>query len=61
MPKQVQVGTWIELKQKESDDLSTLAGVETKPIKHLDGQEKEKYDRQARKQKVRQKTTFKKR
>jgi len=49
------------LKQKEADDLCTLAGVEAKPIKHLDGQEKEKYERQARKQKVRQKTTFKKR
>ena len=61
MPKQVPVGTWIELKQKEADDLSTLAGVESKPVKHLDGQEKEKYERQARKQKVRQKTTFTKR
>ncbi|OUS40108.1 23S rRNA pseudouridylate synthase B [Oleispira antarctica] len=61
MPKQVPVGTWVELKQKEADDLCTLAGVEPKPVKHLDGQEKEKYDRQARKQKVRQKTTFKKR
>ena len=55
------VGTWVELKQKEADDLSALAGVENKPVKHLDGVEKEKFDRQARKQKVRQKTTFKKR
>lgn len=59
MPKQVPVGTWVELQQKEADDLCALAGVDRKPIKKLVGEEKERYVRQAKKQKVRQKPNFK--
>lgn len=59
MPKQVPVGTWVELKQKEADDLCDLAGVDSKPVKRLVGEEKERFARQAKKQKIRQKPNFK--
>jgi 23S rRNA pseudouridine2605 synthase len=59
MPKQVPVGTWVELKQKEADDLCDLASVDRKPVKRLVGEEKERFARQAKKQKIRQKPNFK--
>jgi len=54
MPSNVPVGTWVELSQKDVNDLYDLVGLRAKQTKKFIGKEKEQYQRQARKQKVRQ-------
>ena len=59
MPSNVPVGTWVELSQKEVNDLTDLVGIERKRIKRFVGKEKEQYKRAAGRQKVRQQVTRK--
>lgn len=54
MPSNVPVGTWVELSQKDVNDLSDLVGMERKPVKRMIGKEKEQYERVAKRQKIRQ-------
>ncbi|TNC86684.1 MAG: 23S rRNA pseudouridylate synthase B [Thalassolituus sp.] len=61
MPANVPVGTWVELGQKEVNDLYDLVELRRRPVKKFIGKEKEQYQRQARKQKVRQSATRRKR
>jgi 23S rRNA pseudouridine2605 synthase len=55
LPKGVAVGTWQEMRQKEVDQVAALVDLPSVPIAHLVGQDKKDYERQAQKQKVRQK------
>ncbi|MEK9712474.1 MAG: pseudouridine synthase [Thalassolituus sp.] len=54
MPSNVPVGTWVELGQKDVNDLYDLVGLRSKQTRKFVGKDKEQYQRQARKQKVRQ-------
>jgi 23S rRNA pseudouridine2605 synthase len=54
MPANIPVGTWVELKQREVNDLADLVGLERKRTKRLIGKEKEQFVRQQKRQKVRQ-------
>ncbi|MDF1762472.1 MAG: pseudouridine synthase [Oleibacter sp.] len=54
LPGSIPVGTWLELGQKEVNDLTEMVGTSHKRTKRFEGKEKEIYERQARKQKVRQ-------
>ncbi len=55
LPKKVAVGKWVELDQKDTDALSDLVELPRKKIAKFDPQEKKQYQRQASRQKVRQK------
>lgn len=55
LPKHVQVGKWVELGQKDTDNLADLVGLPSKPVKHFDPAERKQMERKISKQKVRQK------
>ena len=55
LPKKVSVGKWVELDQKETDDLAALVNLESKPVVKLDPQLLKQYERDVRRQKTRQK------
>ncbi|MAS23901.1 MAG: 23S rRNA pseudouridylate synthase B [Oceanospirillaceae bacterium] len=59
LPSNVPVGTWVELSQREVNDLSDLVGMERKKTKRMVGREKEQFQRVAKRQKVRQSVTAK--
>lgn len=61
MPSNVPVGTWVELGQKEINDLADLVGVEHKRTKRMIGREKEKFERVVKRQKIRQQAAPRKR
>lgn len=54
LPGNVPVGTWVEMGQKDVNELYDLVGVRPKQAKRFIGKEKEQMDRQAGKQKIRQ-------
>ncbi len=54
MPANVPVGTWVELGQKEVNDLYDLVDLRRRTVKKFVGKEKEQYLRQMSRQKVRQ-------
>ncbi|MFY9179754.1 MAG: pseudouridine synthase [Venatoribacter sp.] len=54
MPSNVPVGTWVELSQKEVNDLYALVGLRAKKVKRKIGKEKEQFERIAKRQKIRQ-------
>lgn len=54
LPANIPVGTWVELGQKEINDLSDLVGIERKKTRRLIGKEKEVFERQQKRQKIRQ-------
>ncbi|KZZ44351.1 23S rRNA pseudouridylate synthase B [Thalassolituus sp. HI0120] len=54
MPSNIPVGTWVELKQREVNDLADLVGQARKRTKRLIGKEKEQFVRQQKRQKIRQ-------
>lgn len=54
LPSNIPVGTWVELSQKELNDLSDLVGLERKRKRRLLGKEKQNFKRQQQRQKVRQ-------
>lgn len=54
LPGNVPVGTWVELGQKDVNELYDLVGIRPKQAKRFIGKEKEQMDRQAGKQKIRQ-------
>jgi 23S rRNA pseudouridine2605 synthase len=55
LPKKVSSGKWIELGQKETDDLSGLVGLEPKPVVKMEPAELKQYTRAAGRQRTRQK------
>jgi len=55
LPKKVSVGRWVELNQKDTDDLASLVNLESKPVVKLDPQLLKQYERDVRRQKTRQK------
>ena len=61
MPANVPVGTWVELGQKEVNDLYNLVDLRRRTVKKFVGKEKEQYLRQMRRQKVRQTASRRKR
>lgn len=54
MPSNVPVGTWVELGQKEVNDLYDLVGMPRREIKRKSVKEREDFERVAKRQKVRQ-------
>lgn len=54
LPSNVPVGTWVELKQRDVNDLADMVGLERKRTKRLIGKEKVQYQRQQKRQKIRQ-------
>lgn len=54
MPSNVPVGTWMELEQKEINDLYDLVGMPRREVKRKSVKEKEEFERVAKRQKVRQ-------
>ena len=54
MPSNIPNGTWVELSQREVNDLADLVGIERKKTRRLMGKEKEQFQRQQKRQKVRQ-------
>lgn len=63
LPKKVSAGKWVELDQKDTDDLAKLVDLPSKPVAKMDPQELKQYKRAAERQRTRQKagTGFKKR
>lgn len=53
--KKVSVGKWVELDQKDTDELAKLVDLPLKKVAKLDPQELKKYEREAKRQKTRQK------
>ena len=54
LPARIPVGTWIEMNQKEANDLYDMVQLARKPVKRKSVKEKEGFIRQAMRQKVRQ-------
>lgn len=54
LPSNIPVGTWVELGQKELNDLSDSVGLERKRVRRLLGKEKKNFQRQQQRQKIRQ-------
>ena len=54
LPKKVSVGRWVELNQKDTDDLAALVNLGSKPVVKLDPQLLKQYERDVRRQKTRQ-------
>lgn len=54
LPARIPVGTWVEMNQKEANDLYDLVRVARKPVKVKSVNEKLTFNRQAMRQKVRQ-------
>ncbi|MCA6063275.1 23S rRNA pseudouridine(2605) synthase RluB [Thalassolituus marinus] len=61
LPSNVPVGTWVELGQRELNDLADMVGLERKRAKRMIGREKEQFQRAAKRQKVRQQANSRKR
>jgi 23S rRNA pseudouridine2605 synthase len=61
MPANVPVGTWVELQQREINDLADMVGLERKATRRLAGKEKERFQRVQKRQKVRQEAKPKRR
>lgn len=55
LPKKVSVGKWVELDQKDTDELAKLVDLPSRPIATLDPKELKKYNRAASRQRTRQK------
>lgn len=55
LPKKVSVGKWVELDQKDTDELAKLVDLPSRPIAKLDPKELKKYNRAASRQRTRQK------
>lgn len=60
MPSNVPVGTWVELGQREVNDLADLVGIERKQTRRMTVREKEQFQRAAKRQKIRQQATARK-
>lgn len=55
LSKKISVGKWQELDQKETDELSKLVDLPSRPIAKLDPKELKQYNRAANRQRTRQK------
>lgn len=55
LPKKVSAGKWVELDQKDTDDLAKLVDLPSKPVAKMDPQELKQYKRAAERQRTRQK------
>jgi len=55
LPKKVSAGKWIELGQRETNDLSALVGLEAKDVAKMEPAELKQYQRAAERQRPRQK------
>ncbi len=55
LPKKVSVGRWVELDQKDTDELASLVNLPSKPVVKLDPKLLKQYERDDRRQKTRQK------
>ena len=55
LPKKVSVGKWVELDQRDTDELAKLVDLPSKKVAKLDPQELKKYQRVEKRQKTRQK------
>ncbi len=55
LPKKVSVGRWVELDQKDTDELASLVNMPSKPVVKLDPKLLKQYERDVRRQKTRQK------
>lgn len=55
LPKKVSAGKWVELDQKDTDELAKLVDLPTKPVAKLDPKELKQYNRSAERQRTRQK------
>ncbi|NVK36736.1 MAG: 23S rRNA pseudouridine(2605) synthase RluB [Gammaproteobacteria bacterium] len=55
LPKQISVGKWKELDQRDTDELAKLVDLPSRPVAKLDPKELKKYDRAANRQRTRQK------
>ncbi len=55
LPKKVSVGRWLELDQKDTDELASLVNMPSKPVVKLDPKLLKQYERDVRRQKTRQK------
>ncbi|MEY8203856.1 MAG: 23S rRNA pseudouridine(2605) synthase RluB [Bermanella sp.] len=55
LPKKVSVGRWLELDQKDTDELASLVNLPSKPVVKLDPKLLKQYERDNRRQKTRQK------
>ncbi len=55
LPKKVSAGKWIELGQRETNDLSALVGLEAKNVAKMEPAELKQYQRAAERQRPRQK------
>ncbi|HBS41774.1 MAG TPA: 23S rRNA pseudouridine(2605) synthase RluB [Oceanospirillales bacterium] len=54
MPSNIPVGTWVELSQKEVNDLTDLTGMDRQKKRRMSVKEKEEFKRVAKRQKIRQ-------
>ncbi len=55
LPKQISAGKWKELDQRDTDELAKLVDLPSVPVAKLDPKEMKKYEREANRQKTRQK------
>lgn len=55
LPKKVSVGRWVELDQRDTDELAKLVDLPSKPVAKLDPKELKQYERQSVRQRTRQK------
>ena len=55
LPKKVSAGKWVELDQRDTDELAKLVDLPSKKVAKLDPQELKKYQRVEKRQKTRQK------
>lgn len=54
LPARIPVGTWVELHQKEINNIYDLVGLPRKSVRRKIGREKEQFERVSKRQKVRQ-------
>ncbi|WP_221801237.1 23S rRNA pseudouridine(2605) synthase RluB [Oceanobacter mangrovi] len=54
LPSNIPVGTWVELGQREVNDLRDMVSLERKKVRRLIGKEKERFQREQKRQRVRQ-------
>lgn len=54
MPSNIPVGTWVELSQKEVNDLTDMTGMERQRKRRMSVKEKDEFKRAAKRQKIRQ-------
>ena len=55
LPKKVSAGKWVELDQRDTDELAKLVDLPSKKVAKMDPQELKQYKRSAEKQRTRQK------